>query len=100
MVDLIPACTNTILPPFQFFDSSLAVRHVPTWFPFTGWRRKANTWAATLNQLVEQPYSFVKHQMVRPLPSVGIAAKFFEHKVIPYYAGCGHGTYLVHLHPS
>ncbi|KAJ7179459.1 cytochrome P450 [Mycena filopes] len=50
MVDLIPA-----------------LRHVPAWFPFAGWRRKANAWAATLNQLVEQPYNFVKAAGIAPV---------------------------------
>ncbi|KAJ7937382.1 cytochrome P450 [Mycena leptocephala] len=63
MVDLIPA-----------------LRHVPTWFPFTGWRRKANTWAATLNQLVEQPYSFVKHQMAAGTAPISFTSTLLEPK--------------------
>ncbi|KAJ7499265.1 cytochrome P450 [Mycena latifolia] len=63
MVDLIPA-----------------LRHVPTWFPFTGWRRKANAWAATLNQLVEQPYSFVKHQMAAGTAPVSFTSTLLEPK--------------------
>ncbi|KAJ7781604.1 cytochrome P450 [Mycena metata] len=63
MVDLIPS-----------------LRHVPTWFPFTGWRRKANAWAATLNQLVEQPYSFVKHQMAAGIAPVSFTSTLLEPK--------------------
>ncbi|KAJ7477078.1 cytochrome P450 [Mycena galericulata] len=63
MVDLIPA-----------------LRHVPTWFPFTGWRVKANAWAATLNQLVEQPYSFVKHQMAAGTAPVSFTSALLEPK--------------------
>ncbi|KAJ6539005.1 cytochrome P450 [Mycena capillaripes] len=63
MVDLIPA-----------------LRHVPTWFPFTSWRTKANIWAATLNQLVEQPYSFVKHQMVAGTAPVSFTSTLLEPK--------------------
>ncbi|KAJ7755646.1 cytochrome P450 [Mycena maculata] len=63
MVDLIPA-----------------LRHVPTWFPFTDWRVKANAWAATLNQLVEQPYSFVKHQMAAGTAPVSFTSTLLEPK--------------------
>ncbi|KAJ7638494.1 cytochrome P450 [Roridomyces roridus] len=63
MVDLIPA-----------------LRHVPTWFPLTGWRVKANIWAATLHQMVEQPYNFVKHQMVAGTAPVSFTSTLLEAK--------------------
>ncbi|KAJ7228990.1 cytochrome P450 [Mycena pura] len=63
MVDLIPA-----------------LRHVPTWFPFTGWRVKANAWAATLNQMVEQPYNFVKHQMATGVAPISFTSTLLEPK--------------------
>ncbi|KAJ6510178.1 cytochrome P450 [Mycena vitilis] len=63
MVDLIPS-----------------LRHVPTWFPFTGWRTKANVWAATLNQMVEQPYAFVKQQMAAGTAPVSFTSTLLEPK--------------------
>ncbi|KAJ7162570.1 cytochrome P450 [Mycena crocata] len=57
-----------------------ALRHVPTWLPFTGWRTKADAWAATLNQLVEQPYSFVKHQMAAGTAPVSFTSTLLEPK--------------------
>ncbi|KAJ6627486.1 cytochrome P450 [Mycena sp. CBHHK59/15] len=63
MVDLIPA-----------------LRHVPTWFPFTSWRVKADAWAATLTQMVEQPYNFVKLQMAAGTAPVSFTSTLLEPK--------------------
>ncbi len=35
-----------------------------------GFRRKANEWAATLQEMVDSPYAFVKQQVVRLNPAV------------------------------
>ncbi|KAF9008812.1 cytochrome P450 [Cyathus striatus] len=40
------------------------LRHVPQWLPGAGFRRKADTWATTLMEMVEKPHIFVKEQMV------------------------------------
>ncbi|KAJ7873328.1 cytochrome P450 [Mycena olivaceomarginata] len=61
-------------------DMIPALRHVPRWFPCTGWRRKADAWAATLNQLVEQPYNFVKHQMATGTAPVSFTSTLLEPK--------------------
>ncbi|KAF6802915.1 cytochrome p450 oxidoreductase [Colletotrichum musicola] len=41
------------------------LRHVPEWFPGTGWKQIANDWHATLQSIAERPYAFVKHQMAQ-----------------------------------
>ncbi|KAF8211494.1 cytochrome P450 [Mycena galopus ATCC 62051] len=61
-------------------DMIPVLRHVPKWFPFTAWRRKADAWAATLNQLVEQPYNFVKHQMATGTAPVSFTSTLLEPK--------------------
>lgn len=43
------------------------VKHVPDWMPGADFKKKAKDWAATLNELVEQPHNFVKQQIVRRL---------------------------------
>lgn len=41
-----------------------AVAHVPDWFPGAGFKAKAREWYATLQEMVDRPYQFVKDQMV------------------------------------
>ncbi|KAF7331776.1 hypothetical protein MKEN_00057500 [Mycena kentingensis (nom. inval.)] len=60
MVDLIPV-----------------LRHTPRWFP-VGWRVKANAWSATLDQMVEQPFAFVKRQMAAGVAPVSFTSKLLE----------------------
>jgi hypothetical protein len=43
----------------------LIVRYLPDWFPGTGFKRTARQWKATLIDLTERPYAFVKHQMAQ-----------------------------------
>ncbi|KAJ7283455.1 cytochrome P450 [Mycena rebaudengoi] len=57
-----------------------ALQHVPTWFPFTGWRVKATAWAATLNELVEQPYKYVKDKMAAGTAPVSFTSTLLEPK--------------------
>ncbi|KAJ7067957.1 cytochrome P450 [Mycena amicta] len=62
MVDLLPA-----------------LRHTPSWFPI-GWRVKVNAWSATLNQMVEQPFTFVKRQMAAGVAPVSFTSTLLEPK--------------------
>jgi hypothetical protein len=43
----------------------LVVRYLPDWFPGTRFKRTARQWRATLTDLTERPYAFVKHQMAQ-----------------------------------
>ncbi|KAG6333886.1 hypothetical protein ID866_5199 [Astraeus odoratus] len=49
-----------------------ALRYIPEWFPGAGFKRLAREWNATLQEMVDQPYKFVKDQM-----AAGIAPKSF-----------------------
>lgn len=40
-----------------------AVKHIPDWFPGAGFKKIAREWGASLTELTERPYAFVKHQM-------------------------------------
>ena len=44
--------------------NSWTVQHVPAWFPGAGFKHTAALWAESLVNMVEQPYQFVKQQMV------------------------------------
>jgi len=40
-----------------------SLRHIPAWVPGAGFKTTAKAWAATLDQMVEQPYQWVKQQL-------------------------------------
>ncbi|KAF9247139.1 cytochrome P450 [Melanogaster broomeanus] len=53
------------LPELSWSTSSqLVLKHVPDWFPGAGFKLKAKEWRATLEDMVQKPYQFVKDQMV------------------------------------
>ena len=65
MVDIIPACKLRINDCRRSaIHISYLVRYVPEWFPGAGFKRMAREWNATLQDMVDQPYKFVKDQMV------------------------------------
>ncbi|KAK0479578.1 cytochrome P450 [Armillaria novae-zelandiae] len=37
--------------------------HIPDWFPGAGFKQVAREWALTLNDFVEKPHNYVKHEM-------------------------------------
>jgi len=50
---------------FEGKANQFAVRYLPDWFPGAGFKRTARQWRATLTDLTERPYAFVKHQMAQ-----------------------------------
>jgi hypothetical protein len=71
LVDMIPFRKSPFLlnvllrmPTTPSFLSPRVVRHVPDWFPGTGWKLKAKRYAELLEDTTELPYQFVKDQMV------------------------------------
>jgi hypothetical protein len=69
LVDLIPACNKVVLSFAYNSPIRFPVRHIPSWFPGAGFQTTAKAWASTLNNMVDQPYQFVKQQMVR-IPNI------------------------------
>jgi len=49
-----------------------ALAHIPDWFPGAAFKSKAKEWRATLEEMVQRPYQFVKDQM-----SAGVAPESF-----------------------
>ncbi|KAF8336877.1 uncharacterized protein EI90DRAFT_2911026, partial [Cantharellus anzutake] len=49
-----------------------SVKHVPSWFPFAGFKRQARTWAKIAHNSLELPFEVTKQDVVRrltPLPT-------------------------------
>ncbi|KIL00286.1 hypothetical protein PAXRUDRAFT_821829 [Paxillus rubicundulus Ve08.2h10] len=59
-VDQFSASTST---GAFMVDVIPALQHVPSWVPGAAFKLKAKEWRATLEQMVQQPYQFVKDQM-------------------------------------
>lgn len=66
MVDIMPFREYFISTRGKYKGlSPVAVRYLPDWFPGTGFKRTARQWRATLAELTERPYAFVKHHMAQ-----------------------------------
>lgn len=76
LVDVIPLRGSRF---FLFSDAANAncsslshtlqtVRHVPDWFPGTGWKAKGKQFAELLDEMADIPYQYVKKQMVSRWP--------------------------------
>jgi len=53
------------VPGAWVVDMVQFLRYLPDWFPGAGFKRTARQWRATLTDLTERPYAFVKHQMAQ-----------------------------------
>jgi hypothetical protein len=62
----------------------LAVRYLPDWFPGTGFKRTARQWRATLTDLTERPYAFVKHQMAHGKHEPSFLSQLLESGELDY----------------
>ncbi|KAJ7591425.1 cytochrome P450 [Mycena floridula] len=63
LVDLIPALAN-----------------VPNWCPGAGFKTTAKAWAATLVEMVDQPYNFVKQQMAAGTAPISFTSAILDSK--------------------
>ncbi|KAG6902463.1 hypothetical protein C0995_016325 [Termitomyces sp. Mi166 len=52
-----------VTPGRYMVDILPQLRHVPAWFPGASFKREAKEWAATLAEMVDQPFNFVKHEL-------------------------------------
>ncbi|KIM67833.1 hypothetical protein SCLCIDRAFT_1189995 [Scleroderma citrinum Foug A] len=69
--------SRSTAPGAFMVDIIPALRYVPEWFPGAGFKRMAREWNATLQDMVDQPYKFVKDQM-----AAGIAPKSFTSNLL------------------
>jgi cytochrome P450 len=59
-----------------------SLRHIPDWFPGASFKKTAKEWSATLNQMVDQPYNFVKKQIAAGSAEPSYVSKLVEGKVL------------------
>ncbi|KAK0242387.1 cytochrome P450 [Armillaria nabsnona] len=57
-----------------------ALRYVPDWFPGAGFKQRAKAWAATLQEMVEQPHNFVKQQVAAGTAVLSFTSSMLESK--------------------
>ena len=50
-----------------FTDDNILVKHVPEWFPGTGFKKKAREWRKLSEAMINEPYEMVKEKVVRIL---------------------------------
>ncbi|KAF5019368.1 hypothetical protein F66182_8618 [Fusarium sp. NRRL 66182] len=69
LVDMAGEAMNNFavaaVPGAFLVDIMPFLRHVPDWVPGTGWKRLAREWGSELQEVVEKPYAFVKHQLAQ-----------------------------------
>ena len=47
------------------YDTFIPVRYLPDWMPGASFKQTARAWKQTLGNMVDNPYKFVREQMVR-----------------------------------
>ncbi|EAU84306.1 cytochrome P450 [Coprinopsis cinerea okayama7 len=67
-------------PGGHLVDVIPALRHLPTWFPGAGFRRRACVWSQTLSQMVDQPFAFVQQQMAAGVAQPSFTSVMLENK--------------------
>lgn len=68
-------------PGGHLVDLIPALKHVPMWFPGAAFRRTADAWSRTLFQMVEQPFSFVKNQMMAGVAPVSFTSVMLSKEI-------------------
>ena len=56
----------------NFTSNVKIVQHLPDWVPGTGFKKLAEKWRGTIERMADEPYQFVKRQMVM---FIGLFAK-------------------------
>ena len=51
--------------PLSLISRFSAVRHLPSWFPGAGFKRKAAVWKKEVERLVDEPFEYVEKMMAR-----------------------------------
>ncbi|GLB39728.1 putative cytochrome p450 [Lyophyllum shimeji] len=74
--------SSSTAPGAYLVDVLPILRHVPSWFPGAGFKRTAKSWAVTMNQMVDEPHQFVKHQMAAGTARPSFTSSLMEGKSI------------------
>ncbi|OKL57715.1 hypothetical protein UA08_06907 [Talaromyces atroroseus] len=57
------------------------LRHLPDWFPGTGFKQIARQWGASLTELTERPYAFVKQQMANGVNDPSFLSRLLQQPI-------------------
>ncbi|KAF6829462.1 cytochrome p450 oxidoreductase [Colletotrichum musicola] len=66
-------------PGTYLVDTFPILRHVPDWFPGTGWKKLARQWKNELAETVEKPYAFVEYQRAQGRDIPCYVSRLIEH---------------------
>jgi hypothetical protein len=66
---MVEALARAGLPTNYLVNIFPALRHVPEWFPFAGFKRECVKWRALRDQVVDEPLEWVQTQMVCSIQS-------------------------------
>lgn len=55
------------VPGTFLVDALPALKYVPDWVPFSGFKRKAKEWRALTRRMLEEPFAAAKRQIVNNL---------------------------------
>jgi hypothetical protein len=64
LINLIPARMSSLEPSNSRSPVNDTVVYFPSWFPGAGFKREAESWARSMNAIVEEPFSYAKKAMV------------------------------------
>ncbi|KAF3074181.1 cytochrome P450 [Trichoderma afarasin] len=63
MQDVMTNLSSAFLPLYWATDFVPAIRHLPDWFPGTGFKQTARKWKSINDAVTKTPYDFVQKQM-------------------------------------
>ncbi|KAF7793486.1 hypothetical protein EIP86_004598 [Pleurotus ostreatoroseus] len=70
--------SSTGTPGAHAVDYIPFLRHVPSWFPGAGWKRKAQVWRSELDELARIPYELVKSRIAQNTASPSYVSHCIE----------------------
>ncbi|KAK7449241.1 hypothetical protein VKT23_013386 [Stygiomarasmius scandens] len=76
--EAVQQLTQATNPAAFFVNIIPALRYVPEWFPGAGFKKTAKEWAATLNDLAERPFAYVKSQMAAGMDIPSYTSKLLD----------------------
>ncbi|KAH8704710.1 putative cytochrome P450 oxidoreductase OrdA-like protein [Talaromyces proteolyticus] len=70
------------VPGAWMVDMIPALKHIPDWFPGAGFKRTARSWAASLWELSERPFAFVRYQMDTGVENLSFLSQLLQKQSI------------------
>ncbi|KAI0331347.1 cytochrome P450 [Cubamyces sp. BRFM 1775] len=71
---------SEVFRPGSFFVEFLPwLRHVPAWFPFTGWQKKVQLWRGQSDVMLDDPFNLARDAMQRGVALPSMISRLLEH---------------------